>query len=163
MQDGIKRLGGAVFPKLNWSAPADAAWISATNDLKCCSANDVYLLLKASDFITHDLTRPYEYAGGGIHNSYVLVLKQWKNITASMEFRCFVNSGCVVAIAQRSTNYYDFLQSLQSDIRKLILDFHTEKLQPRLKYNKCECEEMSIACAYEQMYLMLLSARILQK
>ena len=29
----IKQLGGAVAPKLNWSAPKDATWISATNSL----------------------------------------------------------------------------------------------------------------------------------
>lgn len=56
----IRELGGKVFPKLNWSAPKDATWISPTNSLECCSASDVYLLLKSSDFITHDLEHPFD-------------------------------------------------------------------------------------------------------
>ncbi|QRW00414.1 cell division cycle protein [Ceratobasidium sp. AG-Ba] len=46
----------AVFPKLNWTAPKDAAWMLSTNaPLKCTSPADVYLLLKSSDFAMHDL------------------------------------------------------------------------------------------------------------
>lgn len=30
LSKGIEKLGGAVFPKLNWSAPRDASWISNT-------------------------------------------------------------------------------------------------------------------------------------
>ena len=50
----IERLGGAVFPKLNWSAPTDAAWILG-GSAKCTSAEDVLLLLQASDRAAHDL------------------------------------------------------------------------------------------------------------
>ncbi|KAF8457951.1 D123-domain-containing protein [Terfezia claveryi] len=56
----ISSLGGKVFPKLNWSAPKDAAWINPTKSLECCSASDIYLLLKSSDFITHDLEHPFD-------------------------------------------------------------------------------------------------------
>lgn len=55
----IKTLGGAVFPKLNWSAPKDAAWMSTSNNLKCVTPSDIYLLLKSSSHITHDLCQPY--------------------------------------------------------------------------------------------------------
>ncbi|KAG9128490.1 hypothetical protein FRC07_009714 [Ceratobasidium sp. 392] len=54
---------GAVFPKLNWTAPKDAAWMLSTNaPLRCTSPADVYLLLKSSDFAMHDLddTRIFE-------------------------------------------------------------------------------------------------------
>src|ERR1044072_4105990 len=30
IKESIESLGGAVFPKLNWSAPKDSAWISTT-------------------------------------------------------------------------------------------------------------------------------------
>ncbi|KAL9628412.1 MAG: hypothetical protein Q9164_007287, partial [Protoblastenia rupestris] len=60
LQDTIKELGGAVMPKLNWSAPKDATWISATNSMDCRNANDVYLLLKSSDFVTHDLEQIWD-------------------------------------------------------------------------------------------------------
>eukprot|EP00936_MAST-01D_sp_MAST-1D-sp1_P002520 g2520.t1 len=55
----IARLGGAVFPKLNWSSPRDAAWV-AGGSLKCQSAADVFLLLKSSDFVAHDLEHAFD-------------------------------------------------------------------------------------------------------
>lgn len=45
---------------MNWSAPKDATWMSPTNDLECRSPNDIYLLLKSSDFVTHDLEHAYD-------------------------------------------------------------------------------------------------------
>ena len=56
----IAGLGGSVYPKLNWSAPKDATWISATNTMECRTANDIYLLLKSSDFVTHDLEHAFD-------------------------------------------------------------------------------------------------------
>ena len=53
----IKQLGGAVFPKLNWSAPRDVSWITNDASLKCTTPGDVYLLLKSSEFVTHDITK----------------------------------------------------------------------------------------------------------
>lgn len=37
----------------------DAAWILAGQDLKCQTPADVYLLLKSSDFISHDLDHAF--------------------------------------------------------------------------------------------------------
>lgn len=54
----IERHGGAVFPKLNWSAPKDAAWVLG-GSLKCTSPRDVLLLLKSSDHIAHDLSEAH--------------------------------------------------------------------------------------------------------
>ncbi|GAA5865730.1 hypothetical protein JCM8547_002759 [Rhodosporidiobolus lusitaniae] len=51
----LERYDGAVFPKLNWSSPQDAAWMIPGQNLKCQTPADVYLLLKSSDFISHDL------------------------------------------------------------------------------------------------------------
>ena len=56
----IDELDGSVVPKLNWSAPKDATWISATNSMECQTPNDIYLLLKSSDFITHDLEHAFD-------------------------------------------------------------------------------------------------------
>ena len=44
----------ACVPKLNWSSPKDAVWING-NTMECRTAGDIYLLCKASDFITFDL------------------------------------------------------------------------------------------------------------
>lgn len=53
----IQRYDGEVFPKLDWSAPRDAAWILPGQTLKCSTPADVYLLLKSSDFVGKDLTQ----------------------------------------------------------------------------------------------------------
>ncbi|KAI9756967.1 MAG: hypothetical protein M4579_003625 [Chaenotheca gracillima] len=56
----IAELGGKVAPKLNWSSPKDATWIAATNSMECRTPSDIYLLLKSSDFITHDLEQAFD-------------------------------------------------------------------------------------------------------
>ena len=76
----ITKYDGAVFPKLNWSSPQvrlvavlefqarstelkpkqDAAWMLPGSTLKCQSPADVYLLLKSSDFISHDLDHAFD-------------------------------------------------------------------------------------------------------
>ncbi|KAF2718029.1 D123-domain-containing protein [Polychaeton citri CBS 116435] len=59
VRDTIDSLGGRVMPKLNWSAPKDATWINA-NSMECRKPSDIYLLLKSSDFITHDLEHAFD-------------------------------------------------------------------------------------------------------
>ncbi|GJP41469.1 hypothetical protein CLOM_g1143 [Closterium sp. NIES-68] len=56
----IARLGGAVLPKLNWSCPKDVGWLSATGTPKCSNAQEVFLLLKASDSLTYDLCHAFD-------------------------------------------------------------------------------------------------------
>ncbi|GAA6050299.1 hypothetical protein JCM3770_002951 [Rhodotorula araucariae] len=56
----LGRYDGAVFPKLNWSSPQDAAWMIPGQSLKCQTPADVYLLLKSSDFISHDLDHAFD-------------------------------------------------------------------------------------------------------
>ena len=80
IEEAISRLGGEVFPKLNWSSPKvsskhvpicsnensetcmfclqDAVWVTGSGSLKCKCARDVYLLLKSSSFLAHDLVEP---------------------------------------------------------------------------------------------------------
>ena len=42
VQDAIDTLGGAVFVKLNWSAPRDAAWMGVGHSLKCESLTQIW-------------------------------------------------------------------------------------------------------------------------
>ncbi|CAI5501523.1 unnamed protein product [Closterium sp. Naga37s-1] len=56
----IARLGGFVLPKLNWSCPKDVGWLSATGTPKCSNAQEVFLLLKASDSLTYDLCHAFD-------------------------------------------------------------------------------------------------------
>ena len=100
VSQAISQLGGSVFPKLNWSSPKDAAWMNG-GSLKCKTVGDIYLLLKSSDFIVHDLIHGWDDLEEGEkeklndekspdQNEYVLILRKWCNLHKSMEFRCFV-------------------------------------------------------------------------
>lgn len=56
----IASLGGSVYPKLNWSAPKDAVWITTNRSMACQTPLELYLLLKSSDFISHDLFQVFD-------------------------------------------------------------------------------------------------------
>ena len=126
IKDGIAAVGGAAAPKLNWSSPKDATWIARhPNTMKCTSPNDVYLLLKSSLFVSHDLERafhdtvpPTAAASPASPQTYtpVLVLRAFFNPLPSLEFRCFVKDRTLVAITQRDLNHYAFLRSLRGAI-----------------------------------------------
>ncbi|KAG9057505.1 hypothetical protein FS842_006286 [Serendipita sp. 407] len=106
---------GAVFPKLNWSSPKDAQWILSTSEfLRCSSPADVYLSLKASDFIHHDLDPTSAFEGIRDPNPVYdleLALRKWYHFDRSREMRCFVRDGTLIGISQRDAVYYDFLFS----------------------------------------------------
>ena len=116
----ITALGGAVAPKLNWSSPKDATWISRhPNTVKCTSANDVYILLKSSSFISHDLDHAFDEtitSPTPAKFSPVLVLRSYFSPLPSLEFRCFVKDRQLVSITQRDLHHYGFLGNLRSAI-----------------------------------------------
>jgi D123 len=126
----INELGGKVVPKLNWSAPKDATWISATNDMECRSANDVYLLLKSSDFITHDLEHAFDGCTDSAEVPYHLVLRKAFNLNPALEFRCFVRNRRLVAVSQREMNHFEFLFDLRAKLKPRIQGFLEEHLLP---------------------------------
>ncbi|KKZ66611.1 cell division cycle protein 123 [[Emmonsia] crescens] len=142
----IEELDGKVAPKLNWSAPKDATWISATNDMQCSAPNDIYLLLKSSDFVTHDL----EYAFDGcvsdteeeeeeeqeeqksaekIRIPYHLVLRKYITLNPALEFRCFVRDRKLLCLCQRDLNHFNFLFGLRDDLRDKIQTFFDIRLR----------------------------------
>jgi hypothetical protein len=153
----IAELGGNVTPKLNWSAPKDATWISATNNMECRSPNDIYLLLKSSDFITHDLEHAFDDTVNGesskredhsAENSprtgvelpssadipctnipYHLVLRKHFQINPSLEFRCFVRKRQLLCLCQRDLNHFDFLFLLRDQFRSKIQEFFDKNLK----------------------------------
>ena len=49
-------MGGAVLPKLTWSAPKDAVWMTSGNTMRCSTSDEVVLLLKSSDRVAHDIS-----------------------------------------------------------------------------------------------------------
>ena len=132
----ISELGGIITPKLNWSAPKDATWMAATNDMQCRTPNDIYLLLKSSDFISHDLELPFDDCVPDTPNSmstpdvpYHLVLRKYVNFNPSLEFRCFVRDRVLLCICQRDQNHFDFLFPLRETLRSRIQAFFDEKLK----------------------------------
>lgn len=136
----IAELGGKVVPKLNWSAPKDATWISATNSMDCRTPSDIYLLLKSSDFVTHDLEHAFDDCEDDPTTSeeeqmaiadipYHLALRKFVQLNPSVEFRCFVRNRKLIAITQRDLNHFDFLFNLQDKLRDRIQDFFDDKLK----------------------------------
>ncbi|QKX57079.1 uncharacterized protein TRUGW13939_04187 [Talaromyces rugulosus] len=144
IKDTIQELGGKVTPKLNWSAPKDATWIAVTNDLQCQAPNDIYMLLKSSDFITHDLDHafddtdpePSESTNEPVSKSpdvpkipYHLVLRKYFNLNPSLEFRCFVRDRKLLCLCQRDLNHFDFLFPMRDMLRSRIQSFFDDKLR----------------------------------
>lgn len=126
IQSTIAELGGKVLPKLNWSAPKDATWISPTKDMECRTANEIYLLLKSSDFVTHDLEQAFDGCvadDGPMSLPYVLILRKSFNLNPSLEFRCFVRNCKLIAVSQREMNYFAFLFELQPKLLERIQAF----------------------------------------
>ncbi|KJE94530.1 hypothetical protein CAOG_05163 [Capsaspora owczarzaki ATCC 30864] len=131
---------GPVFPKLNWSAPQDASWIIPGGTIKCVSADEVFLLLKSSDFIVHDLCHSFDECSD-LHDEpdsvpMFLALRRWHDLLRSMEFRCFVRNRQLIAISQRDvSNFYDFLPGMRATIRLQIAEFFAEHVRENFPNN----------------------------
>jgi len=137
IQDTIETLGGRVMPKLNWSSPKDATWMNA-NSMDCRTPSDIYLLLKSSDFITHDLEHAFDDTedGEGAESElttatipYHLVLRKAFEMNPSVEFRCFVRNRKLIGITQRDLNHFDFLFDLQERLQSKIQEFFDVRLR----------------------------------
>lgn len=69
--------------------------LPASSPLKCVSPADVYTVLKASDFILHDLDpkcvfENVEIVSDPLSYDLELVLRKWYPVDHSRELRCFV-------------------------------------------------------------------------
>lgn len=128
----IARLGGAVLPKLNWSAPKDATWVQST--MKCSKAHEVIMLLKASDYVSHDLCHSFDHCSTSRTrpDEFTLVLRRWHELYESSEFRCFVADSTLLAISQRDTaGFYEHLvdQSERDTLEQTIRGFFEQHVQ----------------------------------
>lgn len=132
------KLGGKVFPKLNWSAPRDAAWMGVGHSLMCESLTQIWLLLKSSEFIVHDLTQPFkdcdDLESSCTNVNYVLALKKWNsNINPATEFRCFIKQGELIGIEQRdTTNFYSHIEAEKEDIVRDVQSFFNEHIAEKV-------------------------------
>lgn len=133
IKDKIAELGGAVAPKLNWSSPKDAKWISPhQNTLKCTSPNDIYLLLKSSSFVSHDLEHAFDGCTAAPPSrpfAPILVLRPFFTPHVALEFRCFVKHRTLIGITQRDLNRYEFLDSLRPNLWRKITTFFRDTLR----------------------------------
>jgi len=114
IKESIESLGGAVFPKLNWSAPKDSAWISTTGSLRCVMFSEIALLLRSSESLIYDLCHAYDSccdkSSSSPHNFFLALRKWYPSLRPEMEFRCFVQGQNLVGISQREvTTFYPIL------------------------------------------------------
>lgn len=132
----ISELDGAVLPKLNWSAPKDAANMNA-NTMICRFPREICLLLKSSDFVSHDLDNAFDGCVDANPDSplsktdipYVLVLRKavmgWN---PSVEFRCFVRNKKLLCISQREKGLFPFLHNMRDKLQSMIKVFFETRL-----------------------------------
>jgi len=100
IKSSIEEFEGDVFVKTNWSAPIDAAWINSES-MMCKSVHDVFLLLKASDRVTFDITNMYDMCDNKTKSTPVnatLIIRKWANLQPSMEFRIFVKESKLIGM-----------------------------------------------------------------
>lgn len=137
IKESIETLGGAVFPKLNWSSPKDSAWISSTGTLKCTSFSEIALLLRASDSLIHDLCRAYDSCfdkTSSRPSNFFLALRKWApSLRPEMEFRCFVRCRNLIGISQREvTGFYPYIIERKKELEMVIQEFFMDEV--RLKF-----------------------------
>ncbi len=115
IKNGLNELNENVFIKLNWSSPKDAFW--CLNKLSCDCLRDVYMLLRSSDFMTHDLNIPFDKCDENSDDEKILALKslkyyfvmrKWVDINPSGEFRCFVQDNKLVG-----NNFFNIYEKSQ--------------------------------------------------
>lgn len=132
--DSIDTLGGAVFPKLNWSAPKDAAWMSSTGNLKCTKFTEIALLLRSSDSVVHDLYHAYDSCTdktASRPSRFFLALRKWyPSLHPEMEFRCFVRGKVLVGVCQREvSNFYPVLVERKRGLKRAIEQLFVERIK----------------------------------
>lgn len=137
IKESIESLGGAVFPKLNWSAPKDSTWISTTGSLRCASFSEVALLLRSSESLIHDLCHAYDSCSDKSSSrpqNFFLALRKWyPSLRPEMEFRCFVQGQNLVGISQREvTTFYPILLENKTNLERSIQQFYEDNV--RLKF-----------------------------
>ncbi|RDD45991.1 Cell division cycle protein 123-like protein [Trichoplax sp. H2] len=133
----IRELGGYVFPKLNWSSPQDAAWISHNGTLQCSTFQDITLLLKSSDRVGHDLTKPHlsfegcqDPAGDFSGYEACKIYEQYRKECKDFDTKPinFVHA----AISQRDiSNYYPFMVTTMTECCHDIAKFFYKNIKEK--------------------------------
>ncbi|MBA0554633.1 hypothetical protein Golob_013727, partial [Gossypium lobatum] len=121
IKESIETLGAAIFPKLNWSAPKDSAWISTSGTLRCTTFSEIALLLRDKT-----MSRPPKF---------FLALRKWyPRFQPEMEFRCFVKGQKLVGISQREvTTFYPVLCEKKNKVEVLIEEFFNDNVRVKFE------------------------------
>ncbi|XP_061354142.1 uncharacterized protein LOC133298803 [Gastrolobium bilobum] len=138
IKESIESLGGAVFPKLNWSAPKDSAWISTARTLQCTTFSEIALLFRASDSLVHDLCHAYDSCHDKSSSrpvNFFLALRKWyPSLQPDMEFRCFIHEQKLVGISQREvTTFYPALLEKKNGLLLLMQGFFNNYVRARFE------------------------------
>jgi hypothetical protein len=137
----LRHLKGNVFPKLNWSAPYDAAWINCET-VKCSNLSELYMLLKSSDRVVYDIEHMLPTASDSTKvrpGTVTLVLRRWIPINTCMEFRCFVLRQRLIGISQREcSTYFPFLAKERYDIVLRLQNFFDSVVKPKFHLPSCK-------------------------
>ncbi|KAL5100790.1 hypothetical protein RYX36_005117 [Vicia faba] len=138
VKESVESLGGAVFPKLNWSAPKDSAWISTSGTLRCTNFSEIALLFRGSDSLVHDLCHAYDSCDDKLmsrpHDFFLALRKWYPSLKPDMEFRCFVQNKKLVGVSQREvTTFYPVLLEKKNDIILLIQAFFNNHVRGKFE------------------------------
>ena len=141
IQDALDRFG-SVIPKMNWSSPDDALWISPLKQLQCYAVAHVLLLLKGSYIPDFELYHRFENCNppSSLKNTPqpTLSLIRGVEINDSREFRCFIINRTFVALSQRNCgNYFRGLATKENKarIKKTLVPFINSIILPSFPVN----------------------------
>ena len=101
----------------------------------------MFLLLKSSDYVTHDLDKAFTEGCDPAPPKddprleawpWHIALRKWSQLVPSMEFRCFVCNSTLVGACQRDhTNFYSFLVEKQAEYAAALCEFWNEVIRPK--------------------------------
>ena len=102
------------------------------------TVNDIFLLLKSSDKINHDLTYPFEYCEDTTDDdtegvTITLALQRFAKLKPISEFRCFVRDGMFIAFCSRDTAFHQNLPDKMDDLQPKIERFIEEEVIPNFE------------------------------
>lgn len=131
----------------------DAVWMSPSSSLACTNADEVLLLLRASDRVAHDICHALAEAAAAaaaVESSgrsssaagsdapapaavqHCLALRRWYDLQPGREFRCFVRGQALVGASQRDlTQCFEFLKEAgeRRELAEAICAFHDKHIQ----------------------------------
>jgi hypothetical protein len=125
IKESIKSLGGAIFPKLNWSAPKDSTWISTIGSRRCATFSEIAHLLRSFESLIHDLCHAYDSYNQDHIISFLC--------SASGTHLFFVRGQNLFGISQHEvTTFYPILLEKIIDLERLVQQFYEHDV--RLKF-----------------------------